>query len=82
MILLIDLKKKEELSFFVKKKKKKNEFEYYVNNTCYLGRVPRIELGYTMPHTAVLPLNYTHLIYIYFIIYVYIYLSIYKMFFK
>ena len=62
MILLIDLTKKEELSFFVKKK---NEFEYYVNNTCYLGRVPRIELGYTMPHTAVLPLNYTHLIYIY-----------------
>lgn len=74
MILLIDLTKKEELSFFVKKKeKKKNEFEYYVNNTCYLGRVPRIELGYTMPHTAVLPLNYTHLIYIYFIIYVYIF---------
>ena len=63
MILLIDLTKKEELNFFVKKKKKKkkNEFEYYVNNTCYLGRVPRIELGYTMPHTAVLPLNYTHL---------------------
>ena len=79
MILLIDLTKKEELNFFVKKKikKKKNEFEYYVNNTCYLGRVPRIELGYTMPHTAVLPLNYTHLIYIYFIMY--IYLSIYKM---
>ena len=59
MILLIDLTKNKNLIFFVKK----NEFEYYVNNTCYLGRVPRIELGYTMPHTAVLPLNYTHLLY-------------------
>lgn len=25
------------------------------------GWIPRIELGYAMPHTAVLPLNYTHL---------------------
>ena len=45
---------------------------------CYLGRIPRIELGYTMPHTAVLPLNYTHLylinniIIIYFIIIIFI----------
>lgn len=29
----------------------------YINQ----GRVPWIEQGYTMPHTAVLPLNYTHL---------------------
>lgn len=36
-----------------------------MGNNYYLGRVPRIELGYTMPHTAVLPLNYTHLTNIY-----------------
>lgn len=27
------------------------------------GWISRIELEYTVPHTAVLPLNYTHLIY-------------------
>lgn len=38
---------------------KKNNIKKKKNNI--KGRIPWFEQGYTMPHTAVLPLNYTHL---------------------